>query len=104
MTLGSSPSNLYGQNDRARFNLNSSRVILEPEGDSHNLNDPYSGVIQVVVTFNNVGEKKLPIEQFVKETHQKMMKNEFYSEFRVLIQIPFTWFYKERNHCLENYV
>ena len=102
--MESSPSNLYGQNDRARFNLNSSRVILEPEGDSHNLNDPYSGVIQVVVTFNNVGEKKLPIEQFVKETHQKMMKNEFYSEFRVLIQIPFTWFYKERNHCLENYV
>ncbi|XP_078318261.1 tyrosine-protein phosphatase Lar-like isoform X2 [Crassostrea virginica] len=88
LTLESSPSNLYGQNDRARFNLNSSRVILEPEGDSHNLNDPYSGVIQVVVTFNNVGEKKLPIEQFVKETHQKMMKNEFYSEFRGLPNGP----------------
>nr|XP_022313209.1 receptor-type tyrosine-protein phosphatase delta-like isoform X2 [Crassostrea virginica] len=88
VTLGSSPSNLYGQTDRARFNLNSSRVILEPEGDSHNLNDPYSGVIQVVVTFNNVGEKKLPIEQFVKETHQKMMKNEFYSEFRGLPNGP----------------
>ncbi|XP_061181077.1 receptor-type tyrosine-protein phosphatase epsilon-like [Saccostrea echinata] len=68
----------------ARNTLNSSRVILEPEGTSHYLDDPYDGVVQVVVTFSNIKTKSLSIEQFVKDTHQKMMANEFRSEFKIL--------------------
>lgn len=70
--------------ERTRFSLSSSRVILEPEGDRRNSNDPYNQAIQVVVTFNSINAKPQPIEQFVKETHQKLMTNEFRSEFKVL--------------------
>lgn len=70
--------------ERTRFSLSSSRVILEPEGDRRNSDDPYNQAIQVVVTFNSINAKPQPIEQFVKETHQKMMTNEFRSEFKVL--------------------
>lgn len=70
--------------ERTRFSLSSSRVILEPEGDRRNSDDPYNQAIQVVVTFNSINAKPQPIEQFVKETHQKMITNEFRSEFKVL--------------------
>lgn len=69
--------------ERTRFSLSSSRVILEPEGDRRNSDDPYNQAIQVVVTFNSINAKPQPIEQFVKETHQKLMSNEFRSEFKV---------------------
>lgn len=69
--------------ERTRFSLSNSRVILEPEGDRRNSDDPYNQAIQVVVTFNSINAKPQPIEQFVKETHQKMMTNEFRSEFKV---------------------
>lgn len=79
------PTNLSEHDgERTRFSLSSSRVILEPEGDRRNSNDPYNQAIQVVVTFNSLNAKPQPIEQFVKETHQKMMTNEFRSEFKVL--------------------
>ncbi|XP_056019632.1 uncharacterized protein LOC125670753 isoform X2 [Ostrea edulis] len=67
-----------------RHPFNSSRVILEPEGNSHNLEGPYNGVVQVVVTFSNIKTKCMSIEQFVKDTHQKMTTNEFRSEFKDL--------------------
>lgn len=75
--------------ERTRFSLSSSRVILEPEGDRRNSTDPYNQAIQVVVTFNSINAKPQPIEQFVKETHQKMMTNEFRSEFKVNSLISF---------------
>lgn len=84
------PTNLSEHDgERTRFSLSSSRVILEPEGDRRNSNDPYNQAIQVVVTFNSLNAKPQPIEQFVKETHQKMMTNEFRSEFKVNLLISF---------------
>ncbi|XP_062584088.1 uncharacterized protein LOC134245857 isoform X2 [Saccostrea cucullata] len=76
--------NLSEQAMMTRNTLNSSRVILEPEGNSHYLDDPYDGVVQVVVTFSNIKTKSLSIDQFVKDTHQKMTANEFRSEFKIL--------------------
>lgn len=84
------PTNLSEHDgERTRFSLSSSRVILEPEGDRRNSNDPYNQAIQVVVTFNSLNAKPQLIEQFVKETHQKMMTNEFRSEFKVNLLISF---------------
>jgi hypothetical protein len=66
-----------------RHPFNSSRVVLEPEGNSHNLEGPYNGVVQVVVAFSNIKTKCMPIEQFVKDTNQKATSNNFRSEFKV---------------------